>query len=310
MSGGRDGGRSGLRGPLLRACGPHVAPGQRPAWRGSLGGVEDGSDELDLELSGILAEVGNIMINAVLGSVANATSTRLSYGLPEFYSEPELAFQTALRAGERKGDPDRRHPFSGPAIRRPGLTSDRLRPRWDRSLDPGPLRCRARLLGGPMTGETGADTTLSVLPGMAEALDLMPLGAVRDQRRLDRLRLESDPRGMDEDLPRGCARGWIWPHAIPPCAAQSDRGAVAARCSRSGEFRRLLCGDPQAFPRHRPHARPAWQFDGPADPGASAPGQSRLALVTIGDVTSEAFQLAALRGADPTGHRLSPSCCG
>lgn len=65
-----------------------------------LGGVEDGSDELDLELSGILAEVGNIMINAVLGSLANATSTRLSYGLPEFYSEPELAFQTAPGAGE------------------------------------------------------------------------------------------------------------------------------------------------------------------------------------------------------------------
>ncbi|SIO56700.1 chemotaxis protein CheC [Singulisphaera sp. GP187] len=65
-----------------------------------LGGVEDGSDELDLELSGILAEVGNIMINAVLGSLANATGARLSYGLPEFYSEPELAFLSTPVAGE------------------------------------------------------------------------------------------------------------------------------------------------------------------------------------------------------------------
>ncbi|WP_406694670.1 chemotaxis protein CheC [Singulisphaera sp. Ch08] len=65
-----------------------------------LGGVEDGLDELDLELSGILAEVGNIMINAVLGSLANATGARLSYGLPEFYSEPELAFLSTPGAEE------------------------------------------------------------------------------------------------------------------------------------------------------------------------------------------------------------------
>ena len=64
-----------------------------------LGGVEDGSDELDLELSGILVEVGNIMINGVLGSLANATGSRLSYGLPEFYGEPELAFLSTPEVG-------------------------------------------------------------------------------------------------------------------------------------------------------------------------------------------------------------------
>lgn len=69
-----------------------------------LGGVEDGSDELDFELSGILAEVGNIMINGVLGSLANATGAQLSYGLPEFYGEPELAFlSTPVDGAGRRG---------------------------------------------------------------------------------------------------------------------------------------------------------------------------------------------------------------
>jgi len=57
-----------------------------------LGGDEGGSDELDLEMSGILAEVGNIMINGVLGSLSNATASRMNYSLPEFYGDPEQAF--------------------------------------------------------------------------------------------------------------------------------------------------------------------------------------------------------------------------
>ena len=64
-----------------------------------LGGVEDGSDELDLELSGILVEVGNIMINGVLGSLANATGSHLLYGIPEFYGDPESAFLATPRQG-------------------------------------------------------------------------------------------------------------------------------------------------------------------------------------------------------------------
>ena len=44
-----------------------------------LGGVAHSSHELDLELSGILTEVGNIMINGVLGSLANLA---LGFGCP------------------------------------------------------------------------------------------------------------------------------------------------------------------------------------------------------------------------------------
>jgi chemotaxis protein CheC len=57
-----------------------------------LAGVEDVSDELDLELSGILTEVGNIMINGVLGSLANVAGLWLAYGLPQFYGDQETAF--------------------------------------------------------------------------------------------------------------------------------------------------------------------------------------------------------------------------
>ncbi|MCR9200789.1 MAG: hypothetical protein NXI04_19300 [Planctomycetaceae bacterium] len=48
-----------------------------------------GYDELDeipeFEISGVLAEVGNIVLNGVLGSLANITSSHLDYTVPEFY---------------------------------------------------------------------------------------------------------------------------------------------------------------------------------------------------------------------------------
>lgn len=64
-----------------------------------LGDVADGSDELDLELSGILTEVGNIMINSVLGSLANVAGLCFSYRVPQFYSHHVAAFSESLGVG-------------------------------------------------------------------------------------------------------------------------------------------------------------------------------------------------------------------
>ena len=50
-----------------------------------LADIVDPVDELDLEMTGILTEVGNIMINSVLTAMANFIGTRLVYSLPQFY---------------------------------------------------------------------------------------------------------------------------------------------------------------------------------------------------------------------------------
>lgn len=48
-----------------------------------LSGTPHGAAELDAELSGILLEVGNIMINGVMGALSNAISAVLTYSIPE-----------------------------------------------------------------------------------------------------------------------------------------------------------------------------------------------------------------------------------
>jgi chemotaxis protein CheC len=47
--------------------------------------VAEPVDELDLEMTGILTEVGNIMLNSVLGVLANIIGTHLSYSVPHFH---------------------------------------------------------------------------------------------------------------------------------------------------------------------------------------------------------------------------------
>jgi chemotaxis protein CheC len=60
-----------------------------------LGEVAEPVDELDLEMSGILTEVGNIMLNSVLGALANIVGTRLIYSVPQFYgARPVHAMQS------------------------------------------------------------------------------------------------------------------------------------------------------------------------------------------------------------------------
>jgi len=55
-----------------------------------LGDVADPVDELDLEMSGILTEVGNIMLNSVLGALANIIGTHLTYSVPCFHGARPL----------------------------------------------------------------------------------------------------------------------------------------------------------------------------------------------------------------------------
>jgi chemotaxis protein CheC len=57
------------------------------------GGVHGDASELDAELSDVLLEVGNIVLNGVIGSFSNAMSVALKYSIPEV--------QTVARRGER-----------------------------------------------------------------------------------------------------------------------------------------------------------------------------------------------------------------
>lgn len=57
-------------------------------------------DGLDAELSGILLEVGNLVLNAVMGTLSNIMLTNLQYNLPEL--------QSANRPGDRAWQDTRR----------------------------------------------------------------------------------------------------------------------------------------------------------------------------------------------------------
>lgn len=46
-------------------------------------GEEEARDELDIELTGVLLEVGNIVLNGVLGSLSNAIRANFCYSVPE-----------------------------------------------------------------------------------------------------------------------------------------------------------------------------------------------------------------------------------
>lgn len=48
-----------------------------------LGGLDTIPDEFDLDLNGILTEVGNIVLNGMLGSISNVIEANLDYTIPE-----------------------------------------------------------------------------------------------------------------------------------------------------------------------------------------------------------------------------------
>lgn len=71
-----------------------------------LTGVEHSVDELDLELSGILTEVANIVLNGVLGSLANALDSNLTFSLPWFSGEQKGASLPAILASRFSRPPE------------------------------------------------------------------------------------------------------------------------------------------------------------------------------------------------------------
>lgn len=69
-----------------------------------LTGSEHGGDDLDGVRSGTLSEVGNIMLNSVMGSVSNVLGEHLDYGLPSFTeASPEEVLAVLLPEGGAEG---------------------------------------------------------------------------------------------------------------------------------------------------------------------------------------------------------------
>jgi len=68
-----------------------------------LGGYEESAEIPELEISGVLSEVGNIVLNGVLGSLANAIETDLTYTVPDFYVQ-ETVTSLMKRRNDQSAD--------------------------------------------------------------------------------------------------------------------------------------------------------------------------------------------------------------
>lgn len=66
-----------------------------------LGGLDETHDRLDVDLTGILEEVGNIVLNGVLGSIANILETGLSYSVPQLTTDVCVEEIVAQHASEQ-----------------------------------------------------------------------------------------------------------------------------------------------------------------------------------------------------------------
>ncbi len=53
-------------------------------------GYDDAPDRLDLDLSDILEEIGNIVLNGVLGSISNLLDTSLIYSVPQLHTNEKV----------------------------------------------------------------------------------------------------------------------------------------------------------------------------------------------------------------------------
>jgi chemotaxis protein CheC len=62
------------------------------------GDIGNSIDGLDAELSGILLEVGNIVLNGVMGSISNSLAANLHYGMPEIQSANRQGDKSLLDA--------------------------------------------------------------------------------------------------------------------------------------------------------------------------------------------------------------------
>ena len=67
-----------------------------------LGGYDESEGIPEFETSGILSEIGNIVLNGVLGSLANAIETDLLYQVPEFFVNKTFASLVATDTAQRQ----------------------------------------------------------------------------------------------------------------------------------------------------------------------------------------------------------------
>ncbi len=67
----------------------------------ALAGLDETPGELDLDLSEILEEVGNIVLNGVLGSISNLLDTNLSYSVPRLHKATDVR-QLVTKHSEEK----------------------------------------------------------------------------------------------------------------------------------------------------------------------------------------------------------------
>ena len=68
-----------------------------------VGGTDDDHDELDFEEEVVLEEIGNIVLNGILGTVGNIMDAALNYTLPELYTDSMVS--KVIAAGDG-GDAD------------------------------------------------------------------------------------------------------------------------------------------------------------------------------------------------------------
>lgn len=69
-----------------------------------LSGQQSADGELDVEQSGVLLEVGNILLNSLMGTLANEAGYPLTYSLPTLYSSQQSL--TRLYTGSPTSEPD------------------------------------------------------------------------------------------------------------------------------------------------------------------------------------------------------------
>ncbi len=65
-----------------------------------LAGLDETPGELDLDLSEILEEVGNIVLNGVLGSISNLLATGLTYSVPRLHADTDVRFLINARSND------------------------------------------------------------------------------------------------------------------------------------------------------------------------------------------------------------------
>ena len=166
-----------------------------------LGEVAEPADELDLEMSGILAEVGNIMLNSVLGAIANMIGTHMEYSLPQFCGARPLGVLLSQWAKDHRAllmaDAEflvRQYSIHGID---PGRDEDRRTPGY-----PG---CGLRDLGLTPGSRIDADDDEGVRgrTKLGSTARYSANGGVRHHGRPDDRTLEPDPGRLDRLASRG-----------------------------------------------------------------------------------------------------------